>query len=406
MAETFKAVPAEIAGLGNLVKDIGDDGGKIANFVSANAPPQGALFTGVIISDLLQPLQGLCDVTHGRLNDISVHTTSTSTELNKAAWMYHDQDLRNYQALNNHTQDVLSSTSPEVPATVEKQGQTEAYSAAAAYNKAESISLDPPTVNREDIAGLIGEVSPVLGDINESIKSVTRTAGKEIDPLVLVLKPIEGNWNEIRRIGEVYKIAGNAMETCGKNLESGVSRVGQHWDGKAAISFEQSWAKRQIEAFKWEGPVGRVTSDLFSKLADEIRDGIRRAITALKEMIEDYIDVKSVKGILKNVIKKVPGIGWAVEVVDLGNKIYTIVSAVKKIVDKIEETKNKLKEYVEFLKNPAQVTAEKLQEKIQPALRTAAVGQDLAQVAQYNKTADRPRESYEVGAGTNPWDNG
>ncbi|WP_410876341.1 hypothetical protein [Nocardia sp. A7] len=406
MAETFKAVPAEIAGLSNLVKDIGDDGGKIATFVSTNAPPQGALFTGVIISDLLTPLQGLCNMTHGRMNDISVHTASTSIELNKAAWMYHDQDMRTYQALNNHTQDVPSAASTDVGTTVEKQGQTEAYGAPAAYSKPESISLDPPTVNQEDTAALIGQVSPVLHDINESIKSVTRTAGNEIDPLVLVLKPIEGNWNEVRRIGEVYKIAGNAMEASGKNLENGVSRVGQHWDGKAAISFEQGWAKTQVEAMKWEGPVGRVTSDLFSSLADEIREGVRRAITALKEMIEDYIDVKSVKGIFKNVIKKVPGIGWAVEVVDLGHKIYTIVSTVKKIVDKIEETKNKLKEYLAFLSNPTQVAADKLNDTLQPTLRRVAVGQDLAQVAQYNKTTDRPRESYEVGAGTNPWDNG
>ncbi|MBF6213834.1 hypothetical protein IU433_28560 [Nocardia puris] len=404
--EEFWARPSEIAGLSKLVDDLGNDSATIATFIGENCHPEGELFTGVIISDLLTPFNGLANTFKVRMSDIGTHNKSTAVELNKTAWMYHDQDQRNYAALNAHTSDVPGATPGDPGPNVERQGQTAPYGAATQYPKPESITLNPPTVNQEDTAGLIGEVAPWLNDVNESIKSVTRMAGNEVDPLVWVLKPIEGNWNEVRRIGESYKVAGNAMEATGKNLENGVKLVGEHWNGKAAISFEQNWAQRQIAAMKWEGPVGRVLADVAGKLADEIRAGIKTALTKLKEMLEDYIDVKSVKGIFKNVIKRVPGLGQIVEVVDLGHKIYTIVTAVKDIVDKIEETKNRLKEFLEFLNNPTQVVAQKLEEKVQPALRTAAVANDLKEISKVNSTLERPRESYEVGTGNQPWENG
>ncbi|WP_040789018.1 hypothetical protein [Nocardia paucivorans] len=101
----------------------------------------------------------------------------------------------------------------------------------------------------------------MVGDVNEAVKNVTRMAGSEVNMLETLLAPITANWNELRRIGESYKLAGNSMESCGGNLEEVVRRVGPHWDGKAALAFE-GWAQSQIAAMKWEGPVGRVISDL------------------------------------------------------------------------------------------------------------------------------------------------
>lgn len=404
--EYYAADPLQVAGLGRLIDDLGNDATSIATFTAANCPPNEEQFTGAILADLFPPFTMLADVFKGRLGDIGTHCTSTAVELNKAAWMYHDQEQKNYAAINAVTTDVASAPAADPGPDAERVGQTAAYEGAAAYPKAEQVKLDPPTVNQEDTAALIGEVSPTLHDVNESIKSVTRMAGQEIDPLVLVLKPIEGNWNEVRRIGESYKVAGNAMEATGRNLENGVRLVGPHWNGKAAIAFEQNWARRQIAAMKWEGPVGRVIADVAGQLADQIREGIKSALLKLKEMLEDYIEVTSVKGIFKQAIKKVPGLGQIVEVVDLGHKIYTIVSTVREIVDKIEETKNKLKEFLQFLSEPTQVVADKLHEKVQPALKTAAVADDLKEVAQVGSTLERPRESYEVGTGGQPWENG
>lgn len=404
--EIFEARPTEIAGLANLVDDIGVDCASISKFINDNGRPKGELFTGEIISDLLQPLHSAADITRSRMADIGVHNASAAVELNKAAWMYHDQDQKNYAALNAQTREVMSAVPGEYGSDVERPGQTADYGAAAQYPKPESVKLDPPEVNREELAGLIGEVAPWLRDVNEEIKSVTRTAGEEVDPLVLILQPVEGNWNELRRIGEAYKVAGNAMEASGKNLESGVVRVGPTWNGKAAIAFEQNWARRQIAAMKWEGPVGRVIADVTGMLADEIRAGIKAALTKLRDMLLDYIDVKSVKGIFKQVIKRVPGLGQVVEVIDLGHKIYTIVTTIRHIVDKVEEAKNRLKEFLSFISEPTAAVASKVQEKLEPSLKRAAVGKDLAEIVQINSTLERPREGYEVGSGRQPWENG
>ncbi|WP_280246837.1 hypothetical protein [Nocardia abscessus] len=403
--ESFLARSDQIAGLSKLVTELGTDSTNIAKFIGENGPPKGELFTGVIISDLMQPLRSLTDITRGRMHEIGVHNLSTGAELNKAAWMYHNQDQKNYAALNAHTQDVPSAVPGEYGADTERPGQTDAYADPVSYPKPESVSLDPPQVNREDTAALLGEIAPWLREANESIKHVTRMAGKEVDPLVLVLAPIEGNWNELRRIGESYKVAGNAMEASGKNLENGVELVGEHWNGKAAISFEENWARRQIAAMKWEGPVGRVIADVFGLVADEIRNGVKTALTKLRDMLLDYIDVKSAKGILKNAIKKVPGVGWCVEAVDLGHKIYTIVSTIREIVDKIEELKNQLKEFLSFISDPVGKAAGKVTEKLEPYLKRAAVGKDLTEIAQVNHTLERPRDSYDVGSGAQPWEN-
>ncbi|CAM3950443.1 hypothetical protein NONI108955_00980 [Nocardia ninae] len=406
MGEVFLARSDQIAGLGKLVDDIGVDSTNIAKFIGEHGQPKGELFTGPIIRDLLQPVRTAADMTRGRMQDMADRTSSTGIELNKAAWMYHNQDQKNYSALNAHTTDVPSAAPAQYGADTEQPGQTEAYGNAVPYPKPESFKLDPPTVNQEDTAGLIGEVVPSLRDVNESIKSVTRAIGKEVDPLVLVLQPIEGNWNEVRRIGESYKVAGNAMEASGKNLENGVKLVGGHWDGKAAIAFEENWARRQIAAMKWEGPVGRVVADVMGIVADEIRQGIKDALTKLKDMLLDYIDVKSAKGIFKQAIKKVPGVGWCIEAADLANKIYTIVTKVKEIVDKIEELKNKLKELLAAISNPVGTATEKVKQRLEPVVKRAGVAVDLSELVQVNHTLERPREGYEVGSGGQPWENG
>ncbi|MFR9752277.1 hypothetical protein ACL02S_14745 [Nocardia sp. 004] len=402
MVEKFKASPHEIAGLGNLVTELGHDSISIAKFIGDNGFPQGESFTGEIISDLMDPLRRVHHVMYGHMYEIGAHNITTGAELNKAAWMYHDQDQKNYAALNAHTHGIPGAYGPDT----ERRGQTEAYVDPVPYPKPESYSLSPPQVNREDTAALLADVASWLGTTNESIKSVTRMAGKEVDPLGLVLRPIEGNWNELRRLGEAYKVAGNAMEATGKNLQYGVERVGVHWNGAAAIAFEENWARRQIAAMKWEGPVGRVFADVCGLVADEIRAGVRSALVKLKDMLEDYVEVKTLKGIFKNVIKKVPGLGLVVEAIDLGHKIYTIVSTVRGIVDKIEELKNKLKEFLSFITDPLGKVPDKLKEKLEPILKRSAVGKDLTEIVQVNHTLERPRESYDVGKGGQPWENG
>lgn len=410
--EEFLARPREISGLGRLVTDLGSDSSKIANFIVEHGAP-GPGFTGPILSDLLEPLRVAAEITGGRMRDIGIANTSSGLELNKAAWMYHDQESKNYAALNAVTQDVPSAVPVGYGADTERPGQTDAYGNAATYNKAESFKLDPPSANKEDTADLITEVAGWLGDVNETIKSITRTIGAEVNPLDMVVSPVEGNWNELKRIGESYKVAGNAMEATGKNLEAGVTQVGRHWDGKAAIAFEENWARRQIAAMKWEGPVGRIVNDGLTVVANEIREGIKTAILKLKDMLEDYVDIKTAKGFLKNVLKKVPVLGWSLEIADLARKIVTVVDSVQEIVRKIEELKNQLKEFLRVVREPSTAAVDKLNEKLEPitskidnATRKAAIAQDIASSAQINATLDRPRQSYEVGTERQPWEDG
>ncbi|WP_157228967.1 hypothetical protein [Nocardia brevicatena] len=373
---------------------------------------------GPIIDTLVAPVNDAADWMSQRHRVLADTITGSGTELNKAAWMYHDQDQKTYAALNAATESALPGDD-----STEESGATAQYASAANYSKPESFKLEAPAANKEELAGLIGEVFPVLRSVNESIKSITRAAGNEFDPLVKCLEPIPGNWSEIRRLGEVYKAAGNGIEACGKNLESGLKRIdgstnGQpNWDGKAAISFHD-WATRQIAAMKWEGPVGRVVSDCAGEVADMIRDGIRTILDKLWGMLNKYVDFDDIKGALKSVANilssALPGLG-AARIAKLVVDIGILVNSAIKVVDKIKELADAFKSLLDILKDPVGQLSEnakqKLEEVIAPitskidnATRAAAVGQDIGQIADYGATTNRPTQSYDVGSGTAPWE--
>ncbi|MBB5917435.1 ElaB/YqjD/DUF883 family membrane-anchored ribosome-binding protein [Nocardia transvalensis] len=417
MVENLKAIPGEIAGLSKLLSDIGDDATKAATFIGQDGQPADWLH-GPIIDQVVTPIREMASATKERIGDLGTTTSATGVELNKAAWMYADQDQKNYAALNNHT--FLGPVGPGQPNTtgadVEAQGATEAFTSPVTYPKPEEFKLEKPQVNKEDTAALIAEVAPVLGDLNETVKSITRTAGNEIDPLGKCLEPIPGNWNEFRRIGEAFKVVGNALEACGKNLESGLKRVDSAWDGRAAISFND-WGNRQIAAMKWEGPVGRVLGDVFGVVADEIRAAVKTILQKLWDILNDQIDFTSVKGIFKTIGKKIPVVGQIAEVVDLGRKLFVIIDNAIQLVKKIQTLVDKIKKLTDFFKDPMGQLKDKAQQKLdetiapfteslEKASKKVAVTTDLAQIAQVNQTLNAPGTGYDVGAGNRPWDNG
>ncbi|MGV9675352.1 hypothetical protein ACWDSJ_08735 [Nocardia sp. NPDC003482] len=416
MGEKFDADASEIAGLGVLVADIGADATKAAEFIGHEGMPAEWLH-GPIIDGLVEYIRGAAEGTKSRMSELARTTSATGTELNKVAWMYVDQEKKNYDALNQHT--FLGPEGPGVTHTsdprVESPGATEGFTSPQHYAKPEDFKLDKPAANREDTIALIAEVAPVLGDLNETIKSVTRTAGNEIDPLGKCLEPIPGNWSEVRRIGEAYKGAGNGMEACGKNLEAGLKRVDPTWNGKAALSFND-WANHQIAAMKWEGPVGRVISDGLGVVADEIRDAVKSVLQKLWSILESQIDFTSVKGIFKTIGKKIPIVGQAYEIIDLGRKLVNIITTAVDLVQKIQTLVDKVKKLLEFIKNPIAKLKDNAQQKlnevvapitdrVQDATRKAAIAADVAQIAQVDSMRDRPTQGYDVGSGTNPWDN-
>lgn len=417
MTETLSANPSEIAGLGVLLTSIGADLRSVSDFVAKEGKAADWLH-GPIIDTLVAPIDDAADWMSQRHRVLADTTTGSGTELNKAAWMYHDQDQRTYAALNAATESALPGDD-----STEESGVTAQYEGAANYPKPESFKLEAPAANKEELAGLIGDVFPVLRSVNDSIKNITRSAGNEYDPLGKCLEPIPGNWSEVRRLGEVYKAAGNGIEACGKNLESGLKRIdgsanGQpNWDGKAAVSFHD-WATRQIAAMKWEGPVGRVVSDCAGEVADMIRDGIRIILDKLWGMLNKYVDFDDIKGALKSVANilssALPGLG-AARIAKLVVDIGILVNSAIEVVDRIKELAEAFKSLLDIIKDPVgqlrENAKQKLEEVIVPvtskidnATRAAAVGQDLAQIADYGATTNRPTQSYDVGSGTAPWE--
>ncbi|MFF7938145.1 hypothetical protein ACFZC5_00425 [Nocardia gamkensis] len=413
MVETFVAKPGEIAGLGKLVAEVGDDASKASTFIGQQGMPADWL-KGPIIDQLIAPVKEAAAATQQRMSEIAKATTATGVELNKAAWMYHDQDQKNYEALNKNT--FSGPVAPDAPVApdVEAQGSTTAYASPENYSKSKNFELQEPQSNKEDTVALIGEVAPILGEVNETIKSITRTAGNEIDPLGKCLEPIPGNWSEVRRIGEAYKAAGNGMEACGENLEAGLRQVDQHWNGKAAQSFND-WATRQIAAMKWEGPVGRIISDVLGVVADEIRQAVKTILTKLWDILNDQIDFTSIKGIFKTIAKKIPVVGQIGEIVILGQKIFRIVTTALDLVKTIQTLVDQVKKLLEYLRDPIgklkEGAEQKLKETIAPftdklekASKATAVATDIGKIAQVNSTLDRPGDGYEVGSGRQPWE--
>lgn len=415
MGETFKAVAPEIGGLATLVADLGADAIAAGNFINKNGPAADWLH-GPIIDDLLAPVRIAADATFKRMGDIGIQTVETGSELNRAAWLYHDSDRRTYEALNQHKIN-LANRDVAVPVLVDQEasGYAKPYEGSVTYAKPAKAELDEPQANKEDTAALIGEVFPVLDNVNEAIKSITRIAGKEVDVLGEALKPIPGNWSEVRRIGESYKIAGNAMEACGNNLESGVNRVDQYWDGKAAIAFS-SWAQAQIAAMKWEGPVGRVIGDALGVVADKIRNAVKTIITKVWELLESRVKIGSLSDAIKVIAKKIPVVGTAAEIADIGRRLISIITTAIDLVKTIEVLRDRVKTLLEVVSDPVGQARDKAKEKldqviepvtsaIDDATKKAAIAKDVAEIAQLNHTLDRPKTDYEVGSGTQPWDN-
>ncbi|MFD4367755.1 hypothetical protein [Rhodococcus sp. NPDC058521] len=404
--EQFRAEPEYVAGLGVAFAEIGKDSQSIADFVGKNGPP-GEFFSGPIISTLLEPFTSAAERTKARMSDIARVNTQTSLELNKAAWMYDDQEAKNFAALNEHTKQ-LGGRSSTYNSDVEVEGTTAAYDVVTAFPKVEQINLDEPSANREDLAALISEASGWLGDVNEAIKSTTRMAGVEWDALGTVLKPITGNWTELNRIGEAYKIAGNAFEASAKNLDDGVNRVGQHWDGKAALAFEDH-ARKQSEAMRWEGPVGRTIALGLGVVAEEIREAIKTVIRKLEELLESQVSLDGIAGKIKFLVRKVP----AIQAATLGKIIWDVGDMILDLVDEIRVMVDSVKEFLSTIADPVGKAHEKLDEKLSPitsriddATRRAAVAMDIKNVSDFGSTLDRPKDGYDVGSGKDPWADG
>jgi len=86
------------------------------------------------------------------------------------------------------------------------------------------------------------------------------------------------------------------------------------------------------------------------------------------------------------------------------------------LVETIQKLIDKLKKFLEFFKDPLGQLRDRAQqkldetiapfnEKLEKASKKVAVTADLAQIAQVNQTLNAPGTGYDVGTGSQPWEN-
>lgn len=149
MPEELLAVPSEIAGMGNLLGDIGNDAWKAAEFIRTEGPP-AEWVSAEIIDGLLDYVRTFTETTRMRMMDIGTVTANSGLSLRDAAWLYHDQDNQTYVALNKQKVNVLAPDQA-VPALADSEafGATNPYESAASYPKAQEVKLDPQPPTRK-----------------------------------------------------------------------------------------------------------------------------------------------------------------------------------------------------------------------------------------------------------------
>lgn len=398
MGTTFKAEAGEIAGLGKLIDEIGSNADYLTRTTGIMGGPASDEYTG-IMQLLVTPLNSLRDTASDRQRKMTTILQNTGVELNKAAWMYVDQDAKNYAALNAHTNGIDTGDS-----NTEEHGATDAFVNAVPYSGPETLSVPACTVS------VPPNLNEILAQGNEWVLDILDYFSEiGYNPLTDVLEKIAGNWNDLRRVGEVHKEVGETFEKGGLNLEWGRTTVDSHWDGQASTSF-QDFAGRLSAGMQWEGPIGRLISTALERVADEIEKAVTEVVNKIIDVLKSQVEVKGVTSALKFALKKVPVAGWAYQLGDIAVQLTKVMDHVIELVDNIQTTVNSVIEFIEFAKDPVGNVEEGLEAKLKPitdkiedAQQKAEMAQDIATAGNIDTIRNKPESAYEVGAGSQPW---
>ncbi|MFC8934096.1 hypothetical protein ACFT1A_18645 [Rhodococcus sp. NPDC057135] len=402
MDESFTADSSEIAGLSKLATQIGEDAGVGCRLVLHHTAPFGD-FDGELMRLLSTPLQAYTDVTYRRYANLASGCATTGMHLNRAAWMYHDQEKRNYDALNAHSEMSIVDMSPynsENPIP----GPAVPYDSPAEFKPANAVDFPPPQSATDDIRKVIAESAGWVGDVDNGFKIVTGWS-----PLERLIAPLSGNWNELKRIGDAYKTGGDGIEKCGLNLEDGTKRVGESWDGLAAQSFD-GYSRKLSEALKWEGPHGRVVKEVLYVLADQIRRGVESALRFLERKLDDQVQITDGTSAMKWVLRRVPYAGPSIITVELVSAAFSTAQKVQEIVDDIRVLVECLKEFLDLVTSPSGKLSEMSERLLAPVVDTlddankkTELGLSIAGVADAEGVLNTPKTGYNPGTGRDPW---
>ncbi|WP_072806042.1 hypothetical protein [Rhodococcoides yunnanense] len=390
---------AEIAGLGVLADRIGQ-----ATLTSHRYINDHAGFSDAIAGQILQRLAPFIaryqEYTRARHVHLSANCIHIGEELNKAAWLYEEQEKKNYEVLNAHTDllpiPLIQPGTPETAAV----GNVDQYDSAADYGSPIGIDYPAPNPAIDDIREAVDEAAGWLGEVDRTIFELT-----EWSPLNEVVAPLSGNWNEVRRLGEAFDIAGTAMEAAAESLEQGVRRVDDYWNGLAAQSFSE-YSARQIAAMYWEGPCGRTVHTVSEIIADKIREGVRMAVRTFVEMLEAEVDLSTGTSAMKVALKKIPGLGTAWQIERIVEILWETMKVTMDLVHKIEEVVDAFGQFLDAITDPEGQINRTIDRYLAPFNDYVDKGKTIADTA---KTADitpvifTPDEKFSVGEGTAPW---
>ena len=397
--EVLTADAAEIAGLGNLLDRIGVDTLASHRYLLENAGLSENVI-GQILQRLQPYLAGFQEMTRTRQVHLSDNCGEMGAELNKAAWLYADQDQKNYDLLNAHTSlpplpgiDRGSSDHAAV-------GHVDGFDGAADYLRPHGIDHPTPNPVIDDVRDLLDEAASWLGEIDRTIFELSGWS-----PLNEATIPITGNWNEIRRIGQAYQIAGDAMEAAAESLEAGMSRVDGHWNGAAAQAFTD-YADRQLAAMRWEGPAGRTISAVCAVISEQLRNAALAVVRKIVELLESEVAVDNARGALKVVIKKVPVVGTAWQVESIIEICWKTMDLTKELIAKIEQVVDDFGGFLDALGDPEGQVGKKIDDTLRPLNDFLDYGKqsvEAGKTADIRPVLDTPDEDFSVGTGDEPW---
>lgn len=399
MTEGFEANTAEVAGMGKLADRIATDTMASHPYILEHAGLNDTL-PGQILQRLAPFVSEYQEYTRSRHVHLSATCGYIGNELQKTAWLYDDQENENYDALNAHTNlfppPLRRPGTSETPAV----GVIDEYFDVANYGDPDGIDYPAPNPAVDDIREAVDDAASWLGEIDRTIFELSGWS-----PLNEATIPVTGNWNEIRRLGQAYEIAGNAMEAAAMSLEKGARRVDGSWDGAAAQSFSV-YAGRQVAAMYWEGPAGRTIHALTGVIADQIRSAVQSIVRKIVEMLEAEVDIGSGRGAMKVALKKIPVLGTAWQIERIIEICWQAMNLTMDLVAKIETVVDDFGRFLAAITDPEGQINQTIDKHLTPLtdfLEHGMVAVEAGKTADISPLINTPNERFSVGEGTQPW---
>lgn len=368
MAEGFYVEEAHVAGFGEMTSEV--HGQLLSCLVHGHEARPSEGYSG-LMALLSPPVDAYVTSIGDRVSPLSALVGAMRDELVAAAWDYHGTDQSVYEEFHRN---------PLTPS----QGYTtiKDFPTPVAYSAGTDPALDVPAHEDPPIADLVDEVG---GSINVVDWVVEHVAG--FSPVEKIVEPLSGNWTELERAAEILTQLGNAYDQCASNLTAQLGRLGPHWNGGAAISFE-GYTTRLAAGIAIEGPINRLVAHVVTEIAGEIEAAAEFMVSTLKTAVD-----KIAKAIATG---WVPFVGWY-RVYDTARTVIQVFQDAKELVESIESAIDQVEAVIAAVNDPVGFVTDKAEEVLEPYAQGAQVASDLARL---DPTAiiDAPDSEYDAGA--------